>query len=104
MRIYYGAVQFNGSEIGGRKRLIVSGANLTRASLDKDDLSSFDIWSDRRVMRSLASPVGRRRWFAGAWYLDPSSDEYTFVPGDRYCKSPYGGNYSVTYRINRVRT
>lgn len=104
MRIYHGAVRFNGSEIGARKRLIVNGSNLTRSSLDKDEQTSFDVWSERRVMRDLVNPVRRKRWFAGAWYLDPSSDEYTFVPGDRYCKSPYGGDYSVTYRINRVRT
>jgi len=104
MLIYQGAVQLNGNEIGARKRLIVNGANLTRSSLDKDDQSSFDVWSERRVTRNLVSPVVRKLWFAGAWYLDPSSDEYTFVPGDRYCKSPYGGDYSVTYRINRMRT
>jgi hypothetical protein len=104
MLIYHGAVQFNGSEIPARKRLIANGANLTRSSLDKDDINSFDVWSARRVMRNLTNPVQMRLWFAGAWYLDPSSDAYTFVPGDRYCKSPYGGNYSVTYRINRVRT
>ena len=103
MRIYDGAVQFNGSEIGARKRLIVNGSSLGRSSLDKDEQSSFDVWSERRVMRNLVNPVRRRRWFAGAWYLDPASDEYTFVPGDRYCKSPYGGDYSVTYRINRIR-
>jgi hypothetical protein len=103
MRVYYGAVQLNGTEIGARKRLILNGSNLTRASLDKGDQSSFDVWSERRVMRNLVNPVRRRLWFAGAWYLDPSSDEYTFVPGDRYCKSPYGGDYSVTYRISRVR-
>ena len=104
MRIYYGAVQVNGSEIGARKRLIINGANLTPSSLDKNEQSSFDVWSDRRVMRNLVNPVRRRLWFAGAWYLDPATDEYTFVPGDRYCKSPYGGDYSVTYKINRVRT
>jgi hypothetical protein len=104
MRIYHGAAQLNGSEIGARKSLIFNGSNLTRSSLDKDYQTSFDVWSERRVMRNLVNPVRRRLWFAGAWYLDPSSDEYTFVPGDRYCKSPYGGDYSVTYRINRVRT
>jgi hypothetical protein len=83
---------------------MVKGANLTRSSLDKNEQHSFDVWSERRVMRNLVNPVRRRRWFAGAWYLDPSTDEYTFVPGDRYCKSPYGGDYSVTYRINRVRS
>jgi len=103
--IYHGVVQFNGSEIGARKRLIINGANLTLASLDKDDISSFDVWSELRVMRRLVNPAGRRLSFAGAWYLDPASDEYTFVPGGgRYCKSPYGGNYSVTLRFNRVRT
>jgi hypothetical protein len=104
MRVYHGAVQFNGNEIGARKILVVNGSNLTSTSLDKDDQSSFDVWSERRAMRNLVSPVRRKRWWAGAWYLDPSSNEYTFVPGDRYCKSPYGGDYSVTYRINRVRT
>ena len=104
MRIYYGAVVVNGSEIGARKRLIINGANLTPSSLDKNEQSSFDVWSERRVMRNLVNPVRRRLWFAGAWYLDPATDEYTFVPGDRYCKSPYGGDYSVTYKINRVRT
>jgi len=104
MRIYHGAVQLDGSEIGARKSLIFNGSNLTRSSLDKDYQTSFDVWSERRGLRNLVNPVRRRLWFAGAWYLDPASDEYTFVPGDRYCKSPYGGDYSVTYRINRVRT
>lgn len=103
MLIYDGAVQLNGNEIGARKKLIVSGANLTRSSLDKDDQNSFDVWSDRRVMRNLVNPTRRRLWFAGAWYLDPSSDEYTFVPGDRECKSPYGGDYVVTYKVSRPR-
>jgi hypothetical protein len=35
MRVYHGAVRLNGGEIGGRKRLIVDGSNLTRSSLDK---------------------------------------------------------------------
>jgi hypothetical protein len=104
MLIYQGAVQLNGSEIGARKRLMVNGSNLTRSSLDKDDQSSFDVWSERRALGYMVNSVLRRFWFAGAWYLDPSSDEYTFVPGDRYCKSPYGGDYSVNYKINRVRT
>lgn len=104
MLIYDGEVKLNGSEIGARKKLIVSGSNLTRASLDKDDQESFDVWSDRRVMRNLVNPTRRRMWFAGAWYLDPASDEFTFVPGERYCKSPYGGDYVVTYRINRLRS
>jgi hypothetical protein len=103
MLIYDGGVKLNGSEIDARKKLIVSGSNLTRSSLDKDDQNSFDVWSDRRVMRNLVNPTRRRLWFAGAWYLDPSSDEYTFVPGERDCKSPYGGDYSVTYRISRPR-
>jgi len=104
MRIHHGAVQLDGSEIGARKSLSFNGSNLTRSSLEKDYQTSFDVWSERRVFRNLVNPVRRRLWFAGAWYLDPASDEYTFVPGDRYCKSPYGGDYSVTYRINRVRT
>jgi hypothetical protein len=104
MRLYDGEVQLNGSKIGARKRLIVNGSNITRSSLDKDEQSSFDVWSERRVLRDLVNPVRRKLWWAGAWYLDPSSDEYTFVPGGRYCKSPYGGDYLVTYRINRVRT
>jgi hypothetical protein len=103
MLIYDGTVKLNGSEIDARKKLIVSGSNLTRASLEKDDRNSFDVWSDRRVMRNLVNPTRRRTWFAGAWYLNPTLDEYTFVPGDRYCKSPYGGDYVVTYRISRAR-
>jgi hypothetical protein len=31
------------------------------------------------VMWNLVSPVRRKLWFAGAWYLDPSYGEYTFV-------------------------
>jgi hypothetical protein len=104
MLIYGGAVKLNGVEVGARKKVIVSGSNLTRASLDKDDQTSFDVWSDRRVMRSLVKPSRRRMWFAGAWYLNPSLDEYTFVPGDRECKSPYGGDYVVTYRVRGPRS
>ena len=103
MLIYDGAVKLNGNEIGARKKLSVSGSNLTRSALDKNEQASFDVWSDRRVMRNLVNPTRRRMWFAGAWYLDPSLDEYTFVPGDRECKSPYGGDYSVTYRVRRPR-
>ena len=104
MLIYDGALQLNGSEVGAKKKLVISGTNVTRSSLDKDDQTSFDVWSDRRVMRNLVSPSRRKRLFAGAWYLDPSSDEYTFVPGERDCKSPYGGDYSVTYRITGSRS
>ena len=103
MLIYDGAVQSNGNEVGARKKLVGGGANLMASALDKDDQNSFDVWSERRVMRSLVSPARRKRWFAGAWYLNPSLDEYTFVPGARDCKSPYGGDYSVAYRINGPR-
>jgi hypothetical protein len=103
MLIYDGVVKLNSSEISARKKMIVSGSNLTRSSLDKDAQNSFDVWSDRRVMRNLVSPTRRRIWFAGAWYLNPLVDEYTFVPGDRECKSPYGGDYVVTYRIRSSR-
>ncbi|HBB97649.1 MAG TPA: hypothetical protein DC054_19885 [Blastocatellia bacterium] len=107
MLIYDGLVRSDGVEISARKRLVAGGSTIAQFALEKENWDSFDVWSGSRTARS--EPIPRRgRWLvrialAGAWFLNPSTNEYTFVPGERYCKSPYGGDYSAMYRINRPR-
>jgi hypothetical protein len=98
--VYSGSVTSDGGEFGGGKRIVVSGQNRVVSSFDKDARDSFDIWSDRRNARAMLD-ARRRRWYAGLWFLDPETSEYTFVPGGRVCKSPYGGSYSTMYLMNR---
>jgi hypothetical protein len=100
MLVYSGSVVSPGGEVGGGKRIVVHGQSRTASSFDKDARDSFDIWSDRRNARALLD-ARRRRWHAGLWFLDPATGEYTFVPGGRVCKSPYGGSYSTMYLLNR---
>ena len=99
--IYSGSVGANG-EIGSGKRIVVRGESRVTASLDKESRDSFDIWSDRRNARTVFTP--RQWWFAGLWFLNPETSEYTFVPGGRVCKSPYGGSYSTSYLLTRTAT
>jgi len=107
MLIYDGLVRSDGAEIGARKRLVASGSTIAPSALEKENWDSFDVWSGRRTARS--EPIPRRgRWLvsialAGAWFLNPLTNEFTFVPGERSCKSPYGGDYSAMYRISRQR-
>jgi hypothetical protein len=103
MLVYSGSVVANrefGSEFGSGKRIVVRGESRVTAPLDKDSRDSFDIWSDRRIARTLFTP--RKWWYAGLWFLNPETSEYTFVPGERVCKSPYGGSYSTSYLLNRT--
>ena len=105
--VYDGSVVANGEvgggvggEFGSGKRIVVRGDSRVTASLDKDSRDSFDIWSDRRIARTFFTP--RKWWYAGLWFLNPETSEYTFVPGERVCKSPYGGSYSTSYLLNRT--
>jgi hypothetical protein len=100
MLVYSGSVVSPGGEVGGGKRISVHSQSRTVSPFDKDARDSFDIWSDRRNARALLD-ARRRRWHAGLWFLDPATSEYTFVPGGRVCKSPYGGSYSTMYLLNR---
>ena len=103
MLVYNGSVVANGGvggEFGSGKRIVVRGDSRVTASLDKDSRDSFDIWSDRRIARTFFTP--RKWWYAGLWFLNPETSEYTFVPGERVCKSPYGGSYSTSYLLNRT--
>jgi len=97
--IYSGSV-LSGSEIGSGKRIIMRGANRVTASLDKDSRDSFDVWSGHRTARTLYTPL--KKWYAGLWFLNPETGEYTFVPGERVCKSPYGGSYSTSYSLSHT--
>jgi len=99
MLVYSGSVMANG-EIGSGKRVVVRNQSRVTASLDKESRDSFDIWSDRRNARTVLTP--RKWWYAGLWFLNPETSEYTFVPGGRVCKSPYGGSYSTSYLLNRT--
>ena len=92
--VYSGSVESRG-EIGSGKRIMMRGESRVTSLLDKDSRDSFDFWSDRRNARTLFTP--KRWWFAGLWFLNPETSEYTFVPGERVCKSPYGGSYSTSY-------
>jgi hypothetical protein len=101
--VYSGSVVANGGnggEIGSGKRIIVRGQSRVTSSFDKDSRDSLDIWSDRRNARTLFTP--RRWWYAGLWFLNPETSEYTFVPGERVCKSPYGGSYSTSYLLSHA--
>jgi hypothetical protein len=51
MRIYHVRCAVERKRDRRAKELIINGANLTLASLDKDEQSSFDVWSELRVMR-----------------------------------------------------
>jgi hypothetical protein len=95
MLVYDGAV-VAGNEIGSGKRIVMRGQSRVVSSLDKDSRDSFDVWSERRNVQTLFSP--RTWWYAGLWFLNPETSEYTFVPGERVCKSPYGGSYSTMYQ------
>jgi hypothetical protein len=97
--VYSGSVVANG-EIGSGKRIVVRGESRVTSSFDKESRDSFDIWSDRRNARTVFTP--RKWWHAGLWFLNPETSEYTFVPGGRVCKSPYGGSYSTSYLLNRT--
>jgi hypothetical protein len=86
--VYSGSVVANGGgEIGSGKRITMRGESRVSSSLDKDGRDSFDIWSDRRNVRTQFTP--KRWWYAGLWFLNPETSEYTFVPGERVCKSPW---------------
>lgn len=100
MLVYSGSV-VAGTQIGAGKRIVVHGANRMTTPLDKDRRDSFDFWSDRRNVRSHLGDVRRRRWHEGLWFLDPATSEFTFVPGERVCKSPSGGSYSTMYLLNQ---
>jgi hypothetical protein len=97
--VYSGSVVANG-EIGSGKRIMMRGESRVTSSLDKDSRDSFDIWSDRRNAQTLFTP--RAWWYAGLWFLNPETAEYTFVPGDRLCKSPYGGSYSTRFLLSQT--
>lgn len=100
MLIYQGRVRLDGKEIGASKEVVTTGDSVAQSSLDKNSKDSFNIWTEHRMVRALT--VRRRNiWYAGAWFLHPETNEYTFVPGDRHCKSPYGGNYSAMFRVNQ---
>jgi hypothetical protein len=95
--VYSGSVVSSG-EMGSGKRIMMRGDTRVTSSLDKDSRDSFDIWSDRRNARTQFTP--KKWWYAGLWFLTPETSEYTFVPGERVCKSPYGGSYSTSYLLN----
>jgi hypothetical protein len=99
MLVYDGEVVANG-EIGSSKRIVMRGQSRVVSSLDKDSRDSFDVWSDRKNLQTLFTP--RRSWYAGLWFLNPETSEYTFVPGERVCKSPYGGSYSTMYLLSHT--
>jgi hypothetical protein len=101
MLTYSGSIMSATGEIGGGKRIVSRGQSQIASSFDKDARDSFDIWSDRRNARTYLLDARRRRWHAGLWFLNPETSEYTFVPGGRICKSPYGGSYSTMYLMNR---
>lgn len=107
MLIYDGAVRSDRTEINARNRLVGGGSTIAQSTLEKENRDSFDVWSGRRTARDEPSANRRARWLAGlavagAWFLNPSTNEYTFVPGgERYYKSPYGGEYSAKYRSSR---
>jgi hypothetical protein len=95
--VYSGSV-LSSAEIGSGKRIIMRGETRVTSSLDRDSRDSFDIWSDRRNARTQFTP--KKWWYAGLWFLTPETSEYTFVPGERVCKSPYGGSYSTSFLLN----
>jgi hypothetical protein len=101
--VYSGSVVANGGnggEIGSGKRIVMRGQNRVTSSLDKESRDSFDLWSDRRNAGTLFTP--KRGWYAGLWFFNPETSEYTFVPGERICKSPYGGSYSTSYLLSHA--
>jgi len=99
MLISSGSVVNAGKEIGSGKR--VHGPNVVVSSFDRESRDSFDAWTLSRDAHSHFNSASTRRWFAGLWFLNSETSEYTFVPGDRTCKSPYGGSYSTMYVLNR---
>ena len=99
MLVYDGAVIAK-VEIGSSKRIVMRGQSRAISLFDKDSRDSFDVWSDRRNVQTLFTP--RRSWYAGLWFLSPETSEYTFVPGERVCKSPYGGSYSTMYLLSHT--
>jgi hypothetical protein len=99
MLVYDGSVVATG-QIGSGKRIVMRGQSRVISSLDKDSRDSFDIWSGRRNVQTQFTP--RRSWYAGLWFLNPETSQYTFVPGERICKSPYGGSYSTMYRLSHT--
>jgi len=101
MLVYSGSSVSAEGEMGGGKRIVARGQSRIASSFDKDARDSFDIWSDRRNARSQFASVRRRWWYAGLWFFNAETGEYTFVPGERVCKSPYGGLYSTMYLMNR---
>ena len=102
MLVYSGTAVTAAGEIGARKRTVIRGENRFASTLDKENVDSFDIWSEWRIALSRFANARRRSWYAGLWFLDPVTGEYTFVPGERVCKSPYGGSYSTMYILNRA--
>ncbi len=100
--LYAGWASGGLGETGRGKRVVTQGQNRVNSSFDKDARDSFDIWSLRRNVRVELARL--RRWMpTGLWFFNRETSEYTFLPGDREYKSPYGGSYSTTYRTSRVR-
>jgi hypothetical protein len=100
MLVYEGTVRTKGGNIGATKRIVTAGLNTSESSLQKDARDSFDLWSDFRAANQGGSSM-LRLWYSGLWFFDPAIKEYTFVPGGRECKSPYGGSYSTMYQLTR---
>ncbi len=102
MLVYSGSLISALGETGRGKRIVLHSQARVASPFDRDARDSFDIWSARRNVRVQLARL--RRWMPrGLWFLNRETSEYTFLPGDREYKSPYGGSYSTIYHSNRPR-
>jgi hypothetical protein len=83
---------------GVRKKFVFNGRSVTEERVDNETLDSL-ICGGIGAARSQVGNVRSKNWFSGAWFLNPATNEYTFVPVDLFCNSPYGGLYSTMFRL-----
>ncbi len=91
----------------GKKYFLRENASrpMEMASLDKNEMDSFDLWSKTRDEYLVAANSRIPSWmrstvystygsgFRGGWIFNPIYGAFTFLPYDYYFSSPYGFRY-----------
>ena len=100
MIVRQGALDTASGKIGAPKRVLNNGSGVV-SSFDRNIVDSLDVWSDHRFARYELSGQWAARllkfWYQALWFFDEETNQFTLLPGNRFYKSPYGGDYSVSY-------
>jgi hypothetical protein len=96
LRVYNGSVNTPERILKSPTKLVRHGASFIESGLKREAEDNLDIWSERR--HALMESAGDPRPSTGMWFLNGTTNEYTFVPPTHFYRSPYGGDYSVVYQ------